>query len=783
MESFPPSSSLVYGSPRRLTDVDSWHEHIPFAFYAVESLRPRTIVELGTWKGDSYCALCQAVQALGSSARCAAVDSWQGDEHTGPYGPEVLEELRAYHDPLYGAFSRLLQQSFDEAAAGFPDGSIDLLHIDGCHTYEAVAHDVATWLPKLSDRGVLLLHDTDEREPGFGVWRLWDELAPGTPSFAFTHGHGLGVLAVGANVEEQFVQLLRRAGRDAAVSRFFAALGERVAAAASGRRSLAASASELQAVSAEREQAIRMAELQEARFGRSESERRQTAEELRRATEETDRLRSERDRLAAALRARERDLAEVIRSPSWRLTAPLRSAKRNLLHARYGLRRLRRRQLAPGGRRSPKQAAAAAPTAAELRYRPLVSVITPVYETDPRWLQRAVDSVRAQTYPHWQLCLADDGSTSEATLACLASLAGDPAIRVSHGENGGIAAATNRALASAEGEFVAFLDHDDELVPDALLACVSRLNERPQTDVVYTDEDKIDRRNRPSEPFFKPDWSPELFRGVMYVGHLLVARRSLVEEAGGLDPAFDGVQDYELMLRFAERTDRIEHVSRILYHWRKLPGSLAATVDAKPDISRLQAAAVNAHLERCGVAAFAQPHPTLPHRATIHPRPRSRWPRATVIVPTRDAPAQLGKCLVSIFTRTTYPNFSVLLVDNGTMDPEARALFEQYPVDVVPFGEPFNFSRVNNVGAAAADGELLVFLNNDTEVRTPEWLEVLASLAERDGVGAVGPLLRLPERHGPARRGRPRAPRDGRSHHARLSERGRRLRRLALLHT
>ena len=262
-----------------------------------------------------------------------------------------------------------------------------------------------------------------------------------------------------------------------------------------------------------------------------------------------------------------------------------------------------------------------------------------MYETDPRVAPAGVStSVLAQTYPHWQLCLADDGSTSEATLACLASLAGDPAIRVVHGENGGIAAATNRALASAEGEFVAFLDHDDELAPDALLACVSRLNERPQTDVVYTDEDKIDRRNRPSEPFFKPDWSPELFRGVMYVGHLLVDRRSLVEDAGRLDPAFDGVQDYELMLRLAERTDRIEHVSRILYHWRKLPGSLAAAVDAKPDIPRLAAAAVNAHPSRCGVAAFAQPHPTLPHRATIHPRPRSRRPRATVIVPDPGCP-------------------------------------------------------------------------------------------------------------------------------------------------
>jgi GT2 family glycosyltransferase len=230
----------------------------------------------------------------------------------------------------------------------------------------------------------------------------------------------------------------------------------------------------------------------------------------------------------------------------------------------------------------------------------------------------------------------------------------------------------------------------------------------------------------------------------MYVGHLLVLRRTLVEEVGGFDSAFDGVQDFELMLRISERTDRIEHVPRILYHWRKLPGSVAASPDAKAGIPELQAEAVNRHLERCGIAAFARPNADHPHRAALHPKPRARWPRVTVIVPTRDAPQHLGRCLDSIFARSTYPSFDVLLVDNGTTDPEARRIFERYPVDVLPFDEPFNFSRVNNVGVERARGELVAFLNNDTEVVTPEWLEVLAGLAERDGVGAVGPLLLYP---------------------------------------
>jgi GT2 family glycosyltransferase len=293
---------------------------------------------------------------------------------------------------------------------------------------------------------------------------------------------------------------------------------------------------------------------------------------------------------------------------------------------------------------------------------------------------------------------------------------------------------------------VAFLDHDDELDPDALLECVRLLNEKPETDAIYTDEDKINRRGARSEPFFKPDWSPEFFRGVMYVGHLLVVRRSLVESIGGLDSTFDGVQDFELMLRISERTDRIEHVPRILYHWRKLPGSVAGSTDAKKGIPELQAEAVNRHLERCQIRAFARPHPALPHRVAIHPTPRARWPHVTVIVPTKDAPQHLARCLESIFTLSTYPSFDVLLVDNDTTDPEARRIFEKHPVEVLPFEGPFNFSRINNLGVEHAKGDVVVFLNNDTAVRTPEWLEETVGLTERDGVGAVGPLLLYPNR-------------------------------------
>jgi hypothetical protein len=198
--------------------------------YLIDLLRPAAIVELGTRNGVSYSAFCQAVQRLGFVSSCMAVDSWRGDAHTGAYGHTVLSELRLYHDPLYGAFSRLNQSTFDEAAAGVHNASVDLLHIDGFHTYEAASHDYQTWLPKVSNRGVVLFHDVAEHGRGFGVWKLWDELSSRHPSFTFYHGHGLGVLGVGSDLPRDVTDLfdLSRA-EAAAVRRFFHQQGQRAA--------------------------------------------------------------------------------------------------------------------------------------------------------------------------------------------------------------------------------------------------------------------------------------------------------------------------------------------------------------------------------------------------------------------------------------------------------------------------------------------------------------------------------------------------------------------------
>jgi GT2 family glycosyltransferase len=371
--------------------------------------------------------------------------------------------------------------------------------------------------------------------------------------------------------------------------------------------------------------------------------------------------------------------------------------------------------------------------------KPLFSLITPTYNTRPEWLAEAALSLLNQSFTNWEWCIADDGSQNRQTKKMLEHLSCvSPRVRVEFATNAGISAATNHALDLAQGDYVCFLDHDDLLHWSALESMAEKIREG--YDVVYSDEDKLDdATGELVEPFFKPAWSPEYFRGVMYVGHLLCVRSEIASQTR-FDPAFDGVQDFEFMLRVSETGARIGHIPRVLYHWRKTPGSVAEASDAKPQINALQQSAVNAHLGRLKLPALAE-QSDLPHRLKILPVLRIKFPPVSIIIPTKDAPEMLDRCLKSVSEKTSYPEFEVLLMDNETTDEHALQLMQQYPARRISFPNPFNFSRANNQGAIAATGDFLVFLNNDTEIMAADWLQHLIYYAEQPDVGAVGALL------------------------------------------
>ncbi len=379
---------------------------------------------------------------------------------------------------------------------------------------------------------------------------------------------------------------------------------------------------------------------------------------------------------------------------------------------------------------------------------PLFSVIVPVYDAPEAFLREALDSVLVQVYPHWELCIADDASRAPHVRRVLEEYAArDDRVKVAfRATNGHISAASNTALELAGGEFVALLDHDDVLAPEALFENAVVVNRRPDVDIVYSDEDKIDEHGHRREPYFKPDWSPDSLLARNYVSHLGVYRRSLVEAVGGFRPGFEGSQDYDLLLRASERTDRIEHIPRPLYHWRVHAGSTATDRGQKNYAHEAAVRALAEALERRGEPGRVEESPAAPGLYTVRyalARPR----RVSLIVPTRDHGEDVDLCLRSVFERSTYRDIEVVLLDNGSRDPASLRVFgawlEREPerLKLIAHDVPFNFSEINNFAVARSTGEYLVFLNNDTEVITPDWIEAMMEQAQRPSVGAVGAKL------------------------------------------
>jgi len=382
--------------------------------------------------------------------------------------------------------------------------------------------------------------------------------------------------------------------------------------------------------------------------------------------------------------------------------------------------------------------------------RPRLSIVMPVHDPPLRFLEEALDSVAAQVEGRFELCLVDDGSRDGAVRECLERrAASDGRIRLLRLDaRQGIAAATNAAAGLAGGDYLAFLDHDDLLHPAALGEVALALAERPDADILYTDHDKIDACGRRQAPQFKPGWSPELLLSYMYLGHLRVIRRSLYAEIGGCRPGFDGAQDHDLALRAAERAREVVHVPLVLYHWRAWRGSVATSGNAKPAGFAAARRAIEEALARRAVPAPVE-RPAWARRRAIGiftPRFPDDGPDVVVLIPTRNRADLLRPCLRAL-ARTTYRRHRVVVVDNGSDDAETLRLLAGLPevLRIPNPGERFSFAAVMNRAAAAAAGaDLLLFLNDDTEVLAPEWLGQMVGYARLPGVGAVGAKLVRP---------------------------------------
>lgn len=386
----------------------------------------------------------------------------------------------------------------------------------------------------------------------------------------------------------------------------------------------------------------------------------------------------------------------------------------------------------------------------DLSYQPLISIILPTYNANLDWLSQAIESVTSQSYGNWELCIADDASTDSDVQAWLRSIEKNDRIKITfRPENGHISAASNSALALATGEFVTFLDHDDQLHPHALATIVGQLNKTPDLDLIYSDEDKIDESGNRFGPHFKSDWNPDLLLSQNYICHLAVYRRTLVETVGGLREGYEGAQDYDLALRITENTARIAHIPHILYHWRAISGSTALAAGEKDYAHERSKKVVAEALERrrvdaevldTGIGAYHRVRYTLP----------SVPPRVTVIIPTRDQVQLMETCVGGLLNDTDYPDLEILIVDNDSQFPETRAFFDRVKsetVRILDYPGAFNYAAINNFAAKQATGEVLVLLNNDIEVIHPDWLSELVSHALRPGIGAVGARLYYPDDH------------------------------------
>lgn len=375
------------------------------------------------------------------------------------------------------------------------------------------------------------------------------------------------------------------------------------------------------------------------------------------------------------------------------------------------------------------------------KYKPKISIITPVYNPPLKYLILCLESVIKQSYQNWELCLADDCSTNPEIKKILNTyVKKDHRIKVIYrSHNGHISQASNSALKIATGEFIALLDHDDELAPQALYQIVKLLNVKPNADLIYSDEDKLEINGIHTEPSFKPDWSPEMFLSTNYLCHLTLIRKSLVNKINGFTKGLEGSQDYDLFLRITEITQNIFHIPDILYHWRKIPGSTAAVYSTKNYANQASIKSLKNHIQRTKTKATVI---NGIKQGTFRIIYQISTPLISIIIPNKDNVNYLQKCIESIIQKSTYKNYEIIIIDTGSLNSKTFNYYQKLKsnskIKLLNWDKEFNFSQVNNFAVKKSAGDYLLFLNNDTEIITPDWIESMLQLAQKKEIGAVG---------------------------------------------
>jgi len=733
-----------------------WVGHIPFAAWAVKKITPRIFVELGTHTGNSYFSICEAIKKSSLETKCYAVDTWIGDDHAGGYQEAVFETVSSFNEKNYPNFSSLLRMTFDEALSNFNDGTIDLLHIDGLHTYEAVRHDFETWLPKLAIGAVVFFHDIGVQEHNFGVWKFWEELKAIYPNnFEFIHSHGLGVLRLSKAEQDQRLPIFDLDLQDQDVIRnYFSTLGHQVL--------------QVFEIQEERLKSIKLAcSLREIEDRARESEDR--ARELNISVEYYGNL-----------------IHALLSSNSWRVTKPLRWLGSWLARIRRVLRTVwssvknpriwskRSKQIyrawKSGGWSNVRRSIAKMQEqkdsfqkhwekyVIEVREKvlprleenkqlietgPLISVLIPTYNTNPEYLLETIKSVKEQIYLNWELCIVDDCSTMLHVEQILKDAAKkDPRIKIKFlASNKGVAAATNAAINIASGEFIVFLDHDDVLERQALMRVAESI-EKDSPDFLYTDEVVVSEDLSEVEQMVcRPSFSPELLRGHPYIVHLIGFKATLLRKIGGLNEQLKISQDYDLILRATEAANVIVHIPEVLYRWRTHKSSAGhklqhLVTDASTKI-------LQGHFQRLNLDAESKSGQGFNWYSVEYDL--NKPVKVAIIIPTKDGVDLLRACIESIQNTTNEEIYDLFVINHESVEEKSLQYFSEISkkCNVMDYSGEFNFSKINNWAVNKLEGEYthILFCNNDIEALENGWLEGMLAIAQQSNVGIVGPML------------------------------------------